>query len=119
MRESVTTVVARRGALLSAQRRYAFAAIIGLAQEDDDAANVRKREKEAVQDVRKEARANNADPASDALRKAFFAKMRERHGDDRDKILYELSEFFQRAVTSSNELTQAEMREFLNALEAK
>ena len=106
------------GASITYMRRYAFAAIIGLAQEDDDAANVRKREKEAVQDVRKEAKANNADPASDSLRKAFFAKMRERHSDDRDKILHELSEFFQRAITSSNELTQAEMREFLNALEA-
>lgn len=107
------------GASITYMRRYAFAAIIGLAQEDDDAANVRKREKEAVHDVRKEAKANNTDPASDALRKAFFAKMRERHSDDRDKILHELSEFFQRSISSSNELTQAEMREFLNALEAK
>ena len=96
------------GASITYMRRYAFAAIIGLAQEDDDAANVRK-----------EAKANNADPASDALRKAFFSKMRERHSDDRDKILHELSEFFQRAITSSNELTQTEMREFLNALESK
>ncbi len=73
-------------------------------------------EKERVQDARETAKANNDNPATDAQRKALFAIMGKRHGDDRNAILAELSDFFGREIKSSNELTKDEISEFLDAV---
>lgn len=57
-------------------------------------------------------------PAQSPLRKAFFAAMREKHGDDRAAIMRDLSDFFQRDVESSNELSDDEIRNFMDAVKA-
>jgi len=73
--------------------------------------------KERIQETREQAKANNANPASDAQRKKLFAIMGKKHGDNRDAILDELSSFFGRLVKSSNELTKDEVAEFIDAIE--
>lgn len=65
------------------------------------------------------AKAANPDPATEAQRKKFFAIMSKRHGDNRDASLAELSQFFGREIKSSNELTKAEIGDFIDAVEAK
>ena len=51
-------------------------------------------------------------PQSDAL----MAYLTQRHGDNRDAYLAELSNFFGRPVRSSRELTRADVSEFLDAV---
>ena len=83
---------------------------------DSVAHSLESREKTAVRRTREKAAAENPSPATDAQRKAFFAAMRQRHGENREEILAELSNFFGREIASSNELTKDEISEFLDAL---
>ena len=74
-------------------------------------------EREAIQEVREQAKASNDNPASDAQRKKLFAIMGKKHGNDRNAILGELSSFFGREIKSSNELTKDDIATFIDALE--
>ncbi len=67
--------------------------------------------------ARSNAKANNPSrpmtkPQSDAL----MAYLTQRHGDNRDAYLAELSNFFGRPIGSSRELTKADVSEFLDAV---
>ena len=48
--------------------------------------------------------------------KALMAYLTKRHGDNRAAYLSELSQFFGRPLSSSRELTKADVSEFLNAI---
>lgn len=43
--------------------------------------------------------------------------MRERHGNNRDAILAELSDFFGRSIDSSNELSAGEVSSVIDAMQ--
>lgn len=106
------------GSAITYARRYSLSAIVGIVTEDDDDGNAAqgRTRKAEVKAVREKAAAENPSPATDAQRKAFFAAMRQRHGENREEILAELSNFFGREIASSNELTKDEISEFLDAL---
>lgn len=87
-----------------------------LAEWLDTGKSFAEQEKERVQEARETAKANNDNPATDPQRKALFAIMGKRHGNDRQAILNDLSDFFGREITSSNELTKEDVSEFLEAV---
>ena len=47
-----------------------------------------------------------------------MAYLTQRHGDNRDAYLAELSNFFSRPIGSSRELTKADVSEFLEAVKS-
>jgi len=108
------------GSALTYARRYGLSAIVGLvADDDDDACNACSSPRQRVETARQEARESNTNPPKDTLRKAFFAKCKEVvTGQDgieyRDVLIAFLSKYFGRALTTSNELTEDEMRRFLD-----
>ena len=111
------------GSVITYARRYALAALLGVGQEDDDAQSVqdeyekraRKEEKQRVQQVRKQAEAENPDPPSYEMRQALMATLNDRGFKERPQWIKELSSFFGKEVKSSKELTRAEISEYLNA----
>lgn len=108
------------GSALTYARRYALAAMVGIAQDDDDGeaamAASRKAEKQRIQQVRKQAVENNPDAPSPEMFKALMATLTERGLKERDDILRELSDFLGRDVRSSRELTRSEVSDYLNAV---
>lgn len=111
------------GSVITYARRYALAALLGVGQEDDDAQaaqdayerQARKVQKEAVQQARQQAAANNPDPATAAQLKAIMACLQSRGIREREDCLAELGGFIGRAIASSKELTRAEASDFLEA----
>lgn len=107
------------GSALTYARRYALAAMVGIAQDDDDGeavmAESRKEEKQRLQQTRRQAEANNPDAPSQKMFQALMATLTERGFKDRDAILAELSGFLGREVKSSKELTKSEVSDYLNA----
>lgn len=107
------------GSALTYARRYALAAMVGIAQDDDDGetamAESRKAENQRVKQVRQQASAKNPDAPTDEMFRALMATLTERGCKKREEYLAELSAFFQREVKSSKELTRAEISEYLNA----
>lgn len=87
-----------------------------LAEWLDTGKSFAEQEKERVRETREAARAANDNPATDPQRKALFAIMGKRHGNDRQAILNDLSDFFGREIRSSNELTREEVSEFLDVI---
>lgn len=108
------------GSALTYARRYALAAMVGVAQDDDDGegamAASKAAEKERVQHTRQQAKANNPDPLTDKQQKAICAHLTRLYGNDRDACLNELSNFFGCAVTSTNALTKAQASDYLDAI---
>ena len=108
------------GSALTYARRYALAAMVGIAQDDDDGeaamAASRKAETQRIQQVRKQAVENNPDAPSPEMFKALMATLTERGLRERDDILRELSDFLGRDVRSSRELTRSEVSDYLNAV---
>lgn len=108
------------GSALTYARRYALAAMVGIAQDDDDGeaamAASRKAEKQRIQQVRKQAVENNPDAPSPEMFRALMATLTERGFKGRDDILGELSSFLGREVQSSKELTRSEISDYLNAV---
>lgn len=111
------------GSAITYARRYSLSAMLGVVSEDDDdaegaGARAKKRD---VQQQRDDARAAQP-PMNQALRKAFQTAMSKRYAVTHDAeakralILNELSEFFARPISTSNELTDAEVKEFLDAI---
>lgn len=107
------------GSALTYARRYALAAMVGIAQDDDDGeaamAESRKAEKQRIQQVRKQAVENNPDAPSPEMLRALMATLRERGFNERAECLAELSSFIGRKVMSRNELTRSEISDYLNA----
>ena len=107
------------GSALTYARRYALAAMVGIAQDDDDGETAmqesRKAEKESIQQIRERAKENNQDPPSKEMFSALMATLTERGFKQREQILEELSSFFGKDIQSSKELTRSQISEYLNA----
>lgn len=101
------------GSALTYARRYALAAMVGIAQDDDDGATAMK---ESQESARNKAKSANQNPMTPEQSKALMAYLTQRHGDDRHAYLAELSQFFGRPLASSRELTKDDVSEFLNAI---
>ncbi len=63
-----------------------------------------------------QAKAQNDNPMSDAQYKALMSYLSKKHGKNRDAYIAELSQFFGRTISSSQELTKADASEFLDAV---
>ena len=107
------------GSALTYARRYALAAMVGIAQDDDDGeaamAESQKAEKQRVSKVRQQAEEHHQDAPSREMFQALMATLNDRGCKSREEYLLELSTFFQREVKSSKELTRTEISEYLNA----
>ena len=66
--------------------------------------------------ARSNAKANNPSPMTKPQSDALMAYLTQRHGDNRDAYLAELSNFFGRPIASSRELTKADVSEFIDAV---
>lgn len=103
------------GSAITYARRYSLSAMIGVVSEEDD-------DGEAAQGRKEQRLAGTSRPQSNpnamtaAQSKMLMAYLTKRHGDNRDAYLAELSSFFGRQITSSRELTKAEVSEFLDAV---
>ena len=108
------------GSALTYARRYALAAMVGVAQDDDDGEGAmsasKAAEKERVQQTRQQAKASNPDPMTKAQHSAVMAYLTRRHGNDRQGYIDELSAFFGRTITSSAELTKSMASDFIDAI---
>lgn len=89
-----------------------------LAEWLDTGKSFEDQEKDRREDTRAMAKSANDNPGSDAQRKALFAIMGKKHGNNRKAILAELSEFFGREIASSNELTRDDISDFLDAVQS-
>lgn len=111
------------GSALTYARRYALAAMVGIAQDDDDGQAAqdgeKQRVKEGVQQARRRAEAENPDKLSDAQRKALMARLGELGCKERTDYLMELSRVLGRTVNTSKELTTSDFRKFMEATENK
>lgn len=107
------------GSALTYARRYALAAMVGIAQDDDDGETAmqesRKAEKERVQQVRERAKENNQDPPTPEMSRALMSTLTAKGCKERSDYLKELSSFFGRDIKSSKELTRTDISEYLNA----
>lgn len=101
------------GSALTYARRYALAAMVGIAQDDDDGATAMK---ESQEQARAKAKTENPNPMTAAQSNALMAYLTKRHGKNREAALSELSRFFGRSLASSRELTKDDVSEFLNAI---
>lgn len=101
------------GSALTYARRYALAAMVGIAQDDDDGATAMK---ESQEQARAKAKTENPNPMTAAQSNALMAYLTKRHGKNREAGLSELSRFFGRSLASSRELTKDDVSEFLNAI---
>ena len=81
---------------------YALAAMVGIAQDDDDGATAMK---ESQEQARAKAKTENPNPMTAAQSNALMAYLTKRHGKNREAGLSELSRFFGRSLD-----------EFLNAI---
>lgn len=72
--------------------------------------------KKQIEKARAAAKEDNSEPMSKPQSTALMAYLTKKHGDNRDAYLAELSEFFGRKLTSSRELTKADVSEFLEAV---
>lgn len=108
------------GSALTYARRYALSAMVGIASDEDDDGEAsmqaaKKYKAEQVQQSRQQAAVNNPDPATKAQLQALMARFHERGLSSREGYLSELADFFGRPIKSSNELTKAEVSEYLEA----
>ena len=106
------------GSAITYARRYSLSAILGVvADEDDDGNGAQGRNNKAqIEKDRAAAKANNPSPPSDPQRKMFMSMMSKKHNGNRDAILDDLSKYFGRKISSSNELTKAEISEMIEVL---
>lgn len=82
--------------------------------ETDRLAPRNKTSKQKLQQIRQQAAADNPDAPSREMFQALMVTLTERGCKAREEYLAELSDFFQRDVKSSKELTRAEISEYLN-----
>lgn len=115
------------GSALTYARRYALAAMVGIAQDDDDGQaaqdaepkNRKAREQESVQQARRRAEAENTDKLSASQQKALMARLGELGCKQREDYLMELSRVLGKTVETSKALTVDDFRKFMTATEAQ
>ena len=109
------------GSALTYARRYALAAMVGIAQDADDGPAAqdgeRQRAKEGVQQARRRAEAENPDKMSAAQQKALMARLGELGCKQREDYLMELSRVLGKTVETSKALTVADFKKFMDATE--
>ena len=113
------------GSALTYARRYALAAMVGIAQDDDDGQaaqdneprNKKAREQERVQQARRAAEAENPDKLSASQQKALMARLGELGCKQREDYLMELSRVLGKTVETSKALTVDDFRKFMEATE--
>ena len=113
------------GSALTYARRYALAAMVGIAQDDDDGETAmqesRKAQAKQHESDRAQAKANNPDPPTKAQIDAFWAVMHNRHPEATTKqefgaLAYaDIGQFVGREIKSASALTKNEISDFLNA----
>lgn len=113
------------GSALTYARRYALAAMVGIAQDDDDGETAmqesRKAQAKQHESDRAQAKANNPDPPTKAQIDAFWAVMHKRHPEAQTKeefgaLAYaDIGKFVNREIKSASALTKLEVSDFLNA----
>lgn len=111
------------GSAITYARRYSLSAIVGVVTEEDDDGNAAqgRTSKAQAQAQREQAKAANPEPMTDAQSKALMAyfskKYTEGSNDDkRNAYLSELSNFFERKISSSRELTKTMVSQFLDVV---
>lgn len=67
-----------------------------------------------IKQAREQAKAANPEPMSKEQSSALMAYLTRKHGNDRDAYLAELSQFFERKISSSRELTKTMVSQFLD-----
>lgn len=104
------------GASITYMRRYAYAAIIGLAQEDTDAAMPDKKPNKQPQKQAAQAYENaQTQPITDAQRKhlqAFYSN----RGDSKEERLASLTKFCKREIASMNDMTKDEASALIESI---
>jgi hypothetical protein len=107
------------GSALTYARRYALAAMVGIAQDDDDGQAAQDGEKQRtqkrIQETRRAAEAQNPDALSSKQLKALMARLNELGCKEREDYLVELSNVLGRTVETSKSLTVAEFKKFMDA----
>lgn len=83
---------------------------------DAQATALESREMTRARQQRTDAVQTNPDPMTPDQSKALMAYLTQRHGQNRDGYLAELSNFFGREITTSRVLTRAMVSEFLDAI---
>lgn len=108
------------GSALTYARRYALAAMVGIAQDDDDGEesvrHSKKAEADRVQQTRRHAEADNPNRPTPEQLKALMAVLSKRHGDNREAYQQDLSSFFGREIKTSKELTKTDIIEYIDAV---
>lgn len=118
------------GSALTYARRYALAAMVGIAQDDDDGEAAQAAEKARQRKPAQQPAPRQAAPApapapqpkqegeldGDRL-KALFARLRELGYEAKEDCLIKLSEVLGRTVNSRKDLTIAEFHQFMAATE--
>lgn len=113
------------GSAITYARRYSLSALLGIvSEEDDDGERAQGRppraQQRAARTASSPAPATHADTSDTGMTKtqsnALMAYLTKRHGQNREAYLAELSDFFGRTITSSRELSRAEVSDFLEAV---
>ena len=109
------------GSAITYARRYSLSAIVGVvSEEDDDGAGAMPQKGSTTrgQQNRQTSQGSQSNPnaMTEPQRKALMAYLTKRHGNDSKAYCNELSQFFKKTISSSKELTKAEVSSFLNAI---
>lgn len=113
------------GSALTYARRYALAAMVGIAQDDDDGETAMAESKKAAKAQHAAeslaARKTNPSPASKELLAAFWTTMKKRHPgvitreEFGAEVYKDIGSFLGRTVTTLNAVTENEIKAFLAA----
>lgn len=112
------------GSAITYARRYSLSALLGVVSEDDDdgeqAQHSPSKTRQGTPRTSSQVPASHGEAAKAGMTKAqstaLMAYLTKRHGQNREAYLAELSDFFRRPITSSRELTGAEVSDFLEAV---
>lgn len=111
------------GSAITYARRYGLSAIVGLvADDDDDGCNACPSPKERHEQDRARAKAANSNQPNSKLLAAFWAIMKKRHAtastreEFAEQVYADVGAFLGREITTASALTEAEIKEFLDAV---
>lgn len=112
------------GSAITYARRYSLSALLGVVSEDDDdgeqAQHSPSKTRQEPPRTPSQVPGTHGDTANAGMTKAqstaLMAYLTKQHGQNREAYLAELSDFFGRPITSSRELSRAEVSDFLDAV---
>lgn len=112
------------GSAITYARRYSLSALLGVvSEEDDDGEQAQHSPSKIRQETSRTSSqflGTHGDTANAGMTKAqstaLMAYLTKQHGQNREAYLAELSDFFGRPITSSRELSRAEVSDFLDAV---